>query len=210
MSVPATAMDLTVRLLAEPCLWCWEIVDRRLGDTLVQSSWATEWMAYESRGEALAAGRRRLAELLPRSADGVPPGQGLPTGRRGAALAHLVVFVLLAAVVAAASAAAAQGSRTATPGAKTDSRPRLTVTVQELIQRDHRLTVTAGTEVSWSDPHFERVWFPSGDPAPRVERTRQGFRALFPTPGTYRGAFTIVGGHRSNDVYPLIVTVTER
>jgi hypothetical protein len=58
-------MDLTVRLLAEPCLWCWEIVDRRLGDTLVQSSRATEWMAYESREEALTAGRRRLSELLP-------------------------------------------------------------------------------------------------------------------------------------------------
>jgi hypothetical protein len=80
MSVPATAMDLTVRLLAEPCLWCWEIVDRRLGDTLVQSSWATEWMAYESREEALTAGRRRLAELLPRGAEGASRGRDREEG----------------------------------------------------------------------------------------------------------------------------------
>jgi hypothetical protein len=130
--------------------------------------------------------------------------------RRDAAKACLRVLVLLASVVATASTTAGEGSRRATPAAETDTRSRLTVTVQELIQRDHRLTVTAGTEVFWSDPHFERVWFPSGDPAPRVERTGQGFRAVFPTPGTYRGAFTIVGGHRSSDVYPLIVTVTER
>jgi hypothetical protein len=45
---------------------------------------------------------------------------------------------------------------------------------------------------------------------PAVERTAQGFRAVFSKPGTYRGAFTIAAGHRSNDVYPLIVTVTER
>jgi hypothetical protein len=146
-------MDLTVRLLAEPRLWCWEIVDRRLGDTLVQSSWATEWMAYESREEALTAGRRRLAELLPRSADGAPPAQGLPTGRRGAALAHLV--------------------------------------------RDHRLTVTARL-------------VPAGRSCPARRAYQARIRALFSTPGMYRGAFTIVGGHRSNDVYPLIVTVTER
>jgi type II secretory pathway pseudopilin PulG len=125
-------------------------------------------------------------------------------------MTRLIVLVVLASIVATASTTAGQGSRQATPAAETDSRSRLIVTVQELIQRDHRLTVTAGTEVFWSDPHFERVWFPSGDPAPRVERSGQGFRAVFSTPGTYRGAFTIVGGHRSNDVYPLIVTVTER
>lgn len=208
MSMRTTAFDLRVRLLPEPCLWCWEIVDRRRGDTVVQSSWATEWMAYESREEALTAGRRRLSELLPGGAEKAPPGQGLPRGRRGAAMAHLTVLVLLAAVVAAASTTAAQGPRPPAPA--TDVRPRLTVTVQELIQRDHRLTVTAGTEVLWSDPHFERVWFPSGSATPHVARTGQGFRAVFSMPGTYRGAFTIVGGYRSNDVYPLIVTVTER
>lgn len=124
-------------------------------------------------------------------------------------MTRLIILVVLVSVVATASTMAAQGSRQVMPVAETGSRSRLTVTVQELIQRDHRLTVTAGTEVVWSDPHFERVWFPAGGSAPRVERTEQGFRAVFSEPGTYRGAFTIVGGHRSNDVYPLIVTVTE-
>ena len=84
------------------------------------------------------------------------------------------------------------------------------VTVQELIRRDHRLNVTAGTEVFFSDPHFERVWFPRAIDAPRVERVDGGFRALFSKAGTYRGRFTIVGGHRSNDVYPMIVIVTDQ
>lgn len=84
------------------------------------------------------------------------------------------------------------------------------VTVQELIQRDHRLTVPAGAEVLWRDAHFERVWFPAGTDGPRVERAEVGFRAVFTKPGTYRGRFTVVGGRRSDDVYPLIVTVTER
>jgi hypothetical protein len=119
------------------------------------------------------------------------------------------VFLLLAVVLITSSVAAqlAPGVTT-TPEAAT--RSRVTVTVQELIQLDHRLTVPVGTEVVWRDAHFERVWFPSGDRTPRVERTAEGFKALFSTPGAYRGAFTIVGGHRSNDVYPLVVTVTER
>src|SRR5262245_12950342 len=84
------------------------------------------------------------------------------------------------------------------------------VTVQELIQHDHRIEVRAGTEVVWGDPHFDRVWLAPRAGAPTVARTAQGFRAVFLKPGTYRGAFTIVGGHRSDDVYPLIVTVTEQ
>lgn len=84
------------------------------------------------------------------------------------------------------------------------------VTVQELIQHDHRIEVRAGTEVVWGDPHFDRVWLAPRAGAPFVERTAQGFRAVFSKPGTYRGAFTIVGGHRSDDIYPLIVTVTEQ
>lgn len=59
---PAT-LELRVRLLPEPCLWCWEIVDRHRCDVLVHSSWAGEWTAYESSEEALAAGCTRLAEL---------------------------------------------------------------------------------------------------------------------------------------------------
>lgn len=54
-------LDVRARLLPEPCLWCWEIVDR--GGTLIHSSWTAEWTAYVSREEALAAGRARLAEL---------------------------------------------------------------------------------------------------------------------------------------------------
>lgn len=62
MAWPA-AFDLNVRLLAEPCLWCWEIVDRYHGGALVQSSWASEWTAYDTREEALRAGCERLSEL---------------------------------------------------------------------------------------------------------------------------------------------------
>ena len=87
---------------------------------------------------------------------------------------------------------------------------RVVVTVQELIQRGHRIEVPVGTEVVWVDPHFDRVWFPPRSDAPAVKRTEQGFRALFSKRGTYRGAFTIAGGHGSTDVYPVIVTVRER
>ena len=75
MSVRSEAIDVRVRLLPEPCLWCWEIVDRRRGGTLVRSSWSTEWMAYESREEALSAGRRHLAELLQRGVESAPEGR---------------------------------------------------------------------------------------------------------------------------------------
>lgn len=56
------ALDVRVRLLPEPGLWSWEIVDR--SGALVYSSWAAEWSAYESREEALAAGGSYLAELV--------------------------------------------------------------------------------------------------------------------------------------------------
>jgi hypothetical protein len=51
---------IRVRLLAEPCLWLWEIVDsdRRV----IESSWAGDWVAFATRAEAVAAGARRLAE----------------------------------------------------------------------------------------------------------------------------------------------------
>jgi hypothetical protein len=117
-----------------------------------------------------------------------------------------VVLGLLTAVVAALTTPPAW----AQSGPTSDVRSRLVVTVQELIDRDHRLAVAVGTEVSWSDPHFLRVWFPTGEATPRVERTPEGFRTVFTRPGTYRSAFTIAGGRRSNDVYPLVVTVTER
>ncbi len=124
-------------------------------------------------------------------------------------MTRLLVLVLITATVTF-STTTAQESRPAVPAPQTADRPRLNVTVQELIQTDHRLTITAGTEVIWNDPHFGRVWFPSSGENPRVERTDRGFRAVFTKPGTYRGVFTIVGGHRSDDVYSMIVTVTEK
>lgn len=51
-----------VRLLDDPCLWCWEIQDNMDG-RLIASSWAMDWMAFSSREEAEAAAARRLAEL---------------------------------------------------------------------------------------------------------------------------------------------------
>lgn len=39
------------RLLTDPPLWCWEIVDA--SGALVASSWQSEWEAYSSAGEAL-------------------------------------------------------------------------------------------------------------------------------------------------------------
>jgi hypothetical protein len=58
---------LQLRLLAEPCLWCWKIVDG-VDDRLVESSWANHWIAFDSRADAAAAGARRLAELARASA----------------------------------------------------------------------------------------------------------------------------------------------
>ena len=84
------------------------------------------------------------------------------------------------------------------------------VTVQELIDADHRLTVPAGTVVEWRDPHFDTVWLPPSSNGPRAERRSGVWTTEFATPGTYRGRFTVAGGHRSNDVYPFTVTVTDR
>ena len=47
------------------------------------------------------------------------------------------------------------------------------VSVQELIQRDHRIDVPAGTEVVWGDPRFERVWLAPRAGAPAVEIRRR-------------------------------------
>ena len=51
-----------VRLLAEPCVWYWEIRDDVDG-RVVESSWANDWVAYASRPEATGAGAIRLAQL---------------------------------------------------------------------------------------------------------------------------------------------------
>ncbi len=86
----------------------------------------------------------------------------------------------------------------------------MTLTVQQLFNSKHRLEVMAGSEVVWVDPHFDRIWFPAGGDNPRVERQGGQFRATFPKPGTYRGAFTVAGGHGTSDVYDLVVVVKPR
>jgi hypothetical protein len=93
------------------------------------------------------------------------------------------------------------------PGSADGPAP-VTVTVLQLFDRGHRLEVAAGTEVVWADPHFDRVWLSAAGEAPRVERGAGGFRATFRTPGTYRGGFTVVGGHGTSDVYAMTVVVT--
>ena len=87
------------------------------------------------------------------------------------------------------------------------AQPRVEVSVNALKQLDRRLEVQAWTEVVWSDPHFERVWFPPGPDMPQVERTKDGFRAVFAKPGVYHGLYAIIGGHTSGDVYRMTVTV---
>lgn len=83
------------------------------------------------------------------------------------------------------------------------------MTVQQLFKSNHQIEVVAGTEVVWADPHFDRVWFPAGSGAPRVDRGPEGLHAVFSRPGTYRGSFTVVSGHGTFDVYQLTVTVRE-
>jgi hypothetical protein len=88
-----------------------------------------------------------------------------------------------------------------------EAQDQVLVTVRQLFDQRHRLEVPAGTEVVWADPHFERVWFPTGTENPTVRRVAGEFRATFPNPGTYREAFTLVGGHGTNDVDNMLVVV---
>ena len=55
-------LTVKLRLLSEPSLWCWEIVDTADG-TVVESSWATNWTGYKSSPEASRAGTIRLTDL---------------------------------------------------------------------------------------------------------------------------------------------------
>ena len=59
---PSAQLTVEVRLLPEPCLWAWEIRDRKRGG-VVDSSWDSEWTAYDSAEEAYMAGRQRLTHL---------------------------------------------------------------------------------------------------------------------------------------------------
>ena len=89
----------------------------------------------------------------------------------------------------------------------TQAQTLVKVTVQDLFNSNHQIVVGPGTEVVWADPHFERVWFPAGSGIPQLQRGPEGYRAVFTTPGRYRGNFTVVMGHGSNDIYPMTVTV---
>lgn len=92
-----------------------------------------------------------------------------------------------------------------------EAQEQVLVTVRQLFDQRHRLEVPAGTEVVWADPHFERVWFPTGAENPTVKRVAGEFRTTFAKPGTYRGAFTVVGGgHDTKDVYNMVVVVKPR
>ncbi len=55
-------LKVEVELMAEPCLWRWDIRDASR-DEVVDSSWTRDWMAYDSSEEAYRAGRERLASL---------------------------------------------------------------------------------------------------------------------------------------------------
>jgi hypothetical protein len=100
--------------------------------------------------------------------------------------------VLTALVVVMASTAIAQQRRA--------------VTVKEMFVLNHQLEIDVGTEVVWADPHFDRVWFPRGV-GPALRRTDDGMAAFFDQPGRYQGVFTVVGGHGTLDVYPMIIVV---
>lgn len=60
---------IEVRLIGEPCLWGWELVDEK-GRKVVESSWETEWTGYASSGEAWIGGLARL-QRVSRPARGV-------------------------------------------------------------------------------------------------------------------------------------------
>ena len=63
--VRGSVLTIAVHLMAEPCLWQWEIRDPSRNE-VVASSWSSEWMAYESRDEAYRAGQVRLSSIAPR------------------------------------------------------------------------------------------------------------------------------------------------
>jgi|GraSoiStandDraft_16_1057320.scaffolds.fasta_scaffold3562505_1 hypothetical protein len=48
--------EIRARLLHDPPLWCWDLVEPATG-AVVESSWSRDWEAYRSRDEALRAGR---------------------------------------------------------------------------------------------------------------------------------------------------------
>jgi hypothetical protein len=50
----AEPVQVRARLLSDPPLWCWELIDPSTG-SVVTSSWTEWWMAYPSSDAALRA-----------------------------------------------------------------------------------------------------------------------------------------------------------
>jgi hypothetical protein len=72
------------RLLTDPALWCWEIVDASSGD-VVASSWQNEWQAYTSPGEALRHAGPALSEWGGHRPGRLGPRAGRPRSGLGEA-----------------------------------------------------------------------------------------------------------------------------
>src|SRR5947209_3566827 len=83
-------LTVKVHLLAEPCLWCWEIVDVEDG-VLVESSWATEWTGYASSREAWRAGITRLTNLTRSSRGTLLHARRMTAGAQRNQTGYLVV-----------------------------------------------------------------------------------------------------------------------
>lgn len=47
-------LKVRVRLLDDPVLWCWELIDAATG-LVRETSWTSHWEAYASAEEALRA-----------------------------------------------------------------------------------------------------------------------------------------------------------
>lgn len=73
MGRSSSHLVVDVKLLPQPCLWCWEIRDTRSGS--IENSWERDWTAYESRQQAFSAGLERAALLAHK-----PPVRMLPAG----------------------------------------------------------------------------------------------------------------------------------
>ena len=56
-------VKIRVRLLDDPILWCWELVDPSTG-AVRETSWASAWEAYGSAEEALRAASTHLGASI--------------------------------------------------------------------------------------------------------------------------------------------------
>jgi hypothetical protein len=76
MAVPALVVK--ARMLNDPPLWCWEIVDDATGE-VAESSWHRYWVAYGSADEALRRGRLELIRLASRRPGALAAARRSPT-----------------------------------------------------------------------------------------------------------------------------------